>query len=188
MTVPLQITFKDFPPSEAVELRIRERAERLERHHKRITECRVVVEAPHRKHQKGKLFHLNVLVVVPGGEIIVNNESHDKHAHEDIYVAIRDAFAAAERQLEDFVRVKGGKVKTHEAPLHGKIVKMFPDYGFIQDSGGTEVYFHRNSVVDADYEALEVGDQVRLVIASGEGEKGPQASTVTPIGKHHIVE
>lgn len=187
MTVPLQVTFKDFPPSEAVEKRIRERADRLERFHKRITECRVVVAAPHRRHVKGKLYHLNIVILVPGGEVVVNNDSHDKHAHEDIYVAIRDAFSAAERQLEDHVRVKGGNVKVHETPQHGTIVRMFPDYGFVQDSAGSEIYFHRNSVIEAEFEKLNVGDEVRIVVAEGESEKGPQASTVRPIGKHHIV-
>jgi ribosomal subunit interface protein len=188
MTIPLQVTFKDFPPSTAVEQRIRERVDRLERFHKRIIECRVVVEAPHRRHVKGKLYHLNIVILIPGGEVVVNNESHDKQAHEDIYVAIRDAFGAAERQLEDHVRVKGGKVKAHEAPRHGNISKMFPDYGFIEDSEGVEIYFHRNSVVDAEYEKLEVGDEVRIVVAESESDKGPQASTVKPIGKHHIVD
>ena len=187
MSVPLQITFKDFPASEAVERRIRERAEKLAQFHDRITDCRVVVEAPHRRGHKGKLYHLRIVLVVPGGQVIVNQEAHDKHAHEDIYVAIRDAFNAAQRQLEDFVRVRGGKVKLHEAPLHGRITKMFPDYGFIEDAEGNEVYFHCNSVVDTTYESLDVGDEVRLSIAHGESDKGPQATTVRPIGKHHIV-
>ena len=53
---------------------------------------------------------------------------------------------------------------------------------------GQEIYFHRNSVVDAGFEKLAVGSEVRLVIADEEGVEGLQASTVTLIGKHHIVE
>lgn len=187
MDVPLQITFKDFPPSDAVEARIRERANKLGRFHDRITECRVVVEAPHRRGRKGKLYHLRIVVVVPGGQVTVNNDTHDKHAHEDIHVAVRDAFNAAQRRLEDFVRERGGKVKSHETPLHGRITQMFPDYGFIEDADGNEIYFHCNSVVEGVYDHLEIGDQVRMVVAYGESEKGPQATTVRPIGKHHIV-
>jgi len=120
--------------------------------------------------------------------VAVNNEGHDKHAHEDVYVAIRDAFNAAGRKLEDFVRRHRQDVKHHEAPSHGRIASLFSDHGFIADSDGNEVYFHRNSVVDVEYDKLEVGAEVRFVAAYGESDKGPQATTVHPMGKHHIVD
>ena len=186
MTAPLQISFHNIAPSEAIEARVRERVARLERHHKRITDCRVVIEAPHRRHRHGKLYQLRIDVVVPGGELVINNATHDKHAHEDVYVAIRDAFEAMERKLAQFSRRRNNEVKTHEAPNHGRIKSMFPDYGFIDAAEGSEVYFHRNSVVDAEYDSLAVGDEVRLVVVYGESDKGPQASTVRPVGKHHI--
>lgn len=186
MSVPLQITFRNFPHSEAVEARIRERADKLELHHKRITDCRVVVESPHRHHHKGKLYHLRIDLLVPGGELLVNSDSHDKHAHEDIYVAIRDAFDALERKLEEFARKGSGEVKSHETPAHGRVLRMFPDYGFIETSDGQEIYFHCNSVVDDGFEQLQVGSEVRIVTAEGESDKGPQATTVRPIGKHHL--
>ncbi|MEN8197245.1 MAG: cold shock domain-containing protein, partial [Pseudomonadota bacterium] len=107
---------------------------------------------------------------------------------EDIYVAIRDAFNAAIRQLEDYARKQRGKVKAHEVPLHGTIAGMSHDHGFIAASDGREIYFHKNSVAQGDFDELESGDEVRLVIHPGEGEKGPQASAVVPIGKHHLVE
>jgi cold shock CspA family protein len=49
-----------------------------------------------------------------------------------------------------------------------------------------EVYFHRNAVTDESFDKLAVGDEVRFAMHSGEGEKGPQASTVVPVGKHHL--
>ena len=188
MTLPVRLTFHGFQPSEAVEARIRQRAEKLFRRHARITECRVVVEAPHRHHRHGKLYQLRIDLVVPGGELVINSAAHDKHAHEDVYVAIRDAFDAMDRKLEQFVSRRKNEIKAHEAPAHGTIVRMFPDYGFIEDSDGNEIYFHCNSVVEADYDNLQIGDPVRIVVAHGESDKGPQASTVKPIGKHHIVE
>ena len=106
----------------------------------------------------------------------------------DSLIKIRDAFNAAARQLEDHVRRIRSDVKTHAAPAHGKITRLVEDYGFITMPDGQEVYFHKNSVVDGDFYKLEVGNEVRLVIAEGEGVKGAQASTVSPIGKHHIVE
>jgi len=72
--------------------------------------------------------------------------------------------------------------------VHGKVVRLFEDYGFAETPDGQAVYFHKNSVVDDAFDRLEVGSEVRLVIAGTEGVEGAQASTVTPIGKHHIVE
>ena len=191
MDIPLQISFRNMDASEAVEARVRERAEKLETYYDHITSCRVVVEAPHRQKNKGKLYHVRIDIGVPGRpDIVVSRDPGKKHAHEDVYVAVRDAFDAARRQLEDHHRKISGKVKTHEAPLHGRVARIFPEegYGFIETSEGQEIYFHRNAVIEATFESLEVGDQVRLSIAEGESEHGPQATTVRPIGKHHIVE
>lgn len=104
MTIPLQISFRNTDPSPAVETRIRERAESLERFSDRITSCRVIVERNHRHHHQGNLYHVRVDLRVPGNQIVASREHGDRHAHEDVYVAVRDAFDAAERQLEDHVR------------------------------------------------------------------------------------
>jgi ribosomal subunit interface protein len=90
--------------SDAVETRIRELAGKLERFYDRITSCHVVVQAPHRSQQKGRLFEVHIQMRVPGEEIVVNRERPYDHGHEDVYVAVRDAFAAMERRLEDFAR------------------------------------------------------------------------------------
>lgn len=190
MQAPPQITFRDMDHSDAIEARIRERVAKLEEFCERITSCRVVVEAPHRHHAKGKLYNVRIDLIVPGGEVVVNREEHANHAHEDVYVAIRDAFDSAQRQLQDFVRRQRGDVKAHEPPDHGRVIRLFPEegYGFIETPDGREIYFHRNAVLNDGFEKLEVGSEVRYVVAVGEGESGPQASTVKPVGKHHIVE
>lgn len=104
MPVPLQITFKGMDGTHAAEERIRELTDKLSRHHQRITGCHVVVEAPHRSHKKGITYAVNIDLAVPGQEIVVNRDHGTNHAHEDLFVAIRDAFDAADRQLEDFER------------------------------------------------------------------------------------
>jgi ribosomal subunit interface protein len=104
METPVQITFRDMPGSPALEEKIREHAAKLERYFERITRCRVVVEAPHRHHHKGKIYHVRIDISVPGHELVVNRDPKENHAHEDLYVALSDAFAAAERQVEDFAR------------------------------------------------------------------------------------
>lgn len=187
MDIPLQISFNGMDHSDAVEQNIRERATKLERFHDHIVGCRVIVEAPHQHHHKGGLYRVKLDISVPGGELIVNRAPDEHHAHEDVYVAIRDAFNAARRQLEDYQRKRRGKVKAHEPPPHGRIAALYPemDYGTLQTPDGREIYFHRNSVVDADFDRLEEGMEVRF--SEEAGEEGPQASTVHIIGKHHIV-
>lgn len=109
MQIPLQITIRDIEHSEALETHIRGKVEKLEVFFKSIISCRVVVEMPHKHHQQGKQFNVRIDIGVPGSEIVVNRD----HA-EDIYVALRDAFDAAKRQLEDYARKIRGDVKTHE--------------------------------------------------------------------------
>lgn len=186
MQTPLRISFQDMEPSPAIEARIREMADKLEHFHDRIVGCNVVVEAPHRHHRKGQLYNIRLSITVPGKDIHVGHTGPQNHAHEDVNVAIRDTFNAASRLLEDHARKMRGDVKTHAAPVHGKVVRLFEEYGFLETSDGLEVYFHRNSVPEGRYDELEVGSEVRVIVAEKEGDEGPQASTVTPVGKHHI--
>ncbi len=111
MQIPLQVTFRGFPHSEAMENRIREKVQKLERYYDKITSCRVMVERTHHKHHKGDLYHVRIDLTVPGKEIVISREHHDNHAYEDAYVAIRDAFQAAARQLEEYARIQRGEVK-----------------------------------------------------------------------------
>ncbi len=187
MQQPLQITFRGIPHSDAMETAIREKAAKLDKFYDRIMSCRVMVEAPHSHHHKGKLYHVRIDLTVPDDELVVNRTPTKDHAHEDAYVAIRDAFDAARRQLQDYARKQRGKVKSHEAPPHGWISEIVSgeDFGRIRTADGREIYFHRNSVVDGDFDSLEIGDEVRF--AEETGDEGPQASTVHVVGKHHIV-
>ena len=179
MELPLQVTLRDVSPSEAVEGYIRERAAKLDAFYDRIMGCRVVVEAPVRHHRKGGPFKVRIDLTVPGDELVVNRQSD-----EDLYVAIREAFDAMRRRLEDYARRQRGSVKAHEAPPHARVSKLFPEegYGFLEPPDGSEIYFHRNSVLGAGFDRLEVGTEVRFVEELG--EQGPQASTVTVVGKH----
>lgn len=187
MELPLQITFRNLGRSEAIEAKIRERANKLNQFHDHIMSCRVAVEAQHKHHRQGNHYHIRVDVTVPGGELVSSREPDQHQGYEDIYVAIRDAFDAIRRQLENYGRRQSRQVKVHETPPHGHIVEHYPaeDYGRIEVSDGRLVYFHRNSVVDAEFDKLQIGAQVRF--SEEMGERGPQASTVHIVGKHHIV-
>ena len=188
MQLPLQVTFRHMETSDALLADIEQKAEKLDSFSGRIMSCRVVIEAPHQHHRKGKLFRVSIDLTVPGGEIVASRSADEHHAHEDVYVAVRDAFTAVQRRLEDRMRKQRHKVKEHTPPPHGKVLKLFPgdNYGIIVGADGREVYFHRNSVRHAQFDALEIGNEVRY--AEDQGDEGPQATTVTLIGKHHIVE
>ena len=186
MQIPLQINFRHMDPSDALEAKIREKVEKIEQFAEHITSFRVTIDQEHKHHRQGNLFAVKIDITLPGKEIVVDRHPDKHHAHEDIYVALQDAFNASRRQLEDYVRKRRGKVKTHEPVPHGRIKELFPDqdYGLIEAFDGREIYFHRNSVIDEDFDKLSAGDRVHF--NEEMGEKGPQASTVHIEGKHHL--
>jgi ribosomal subunit interface protein len=111
MAIPVQITFRDVPPSEALESRINQRVERLERFADRATSLHVIVAAPHARPQgashRGQLYQFTLELRLPKGDIVVRQDDNDKHAHEDPYVALRDAFEALERRVHDHFEKMG---------------------------------------------------------------------------------
>jgi len=174
MQIPVQISFEKMSPDEAL---------RAEPH---ITGCKVTISAPKTRHRSGQPFHVSIrLTAPPHKDIAVTREHGDKPGHTHVTVALKDAFAAAERQLEDIARQVGGDVKLHASEAHGQVARFVAgeDYGFIETHDGREVYFHRNSVLNDAFDRLHIGSQVRFVEEIG--DKGPQATTVRIIGKHH---
>jgi len=179
MQIPVQVTFRHIDPSPAVEARARELAGRLDHFYERITGCHIVIAGPPAHRHKGGPFAVRIDVVVPGQEIFVDSE-RDLHAeHSDVYVALRDAFDAMRRKLEDYARRQRGDIKHHESSMRvGVIAEINSDAGFgrIESEDGHLVYFHRNSVHDAKFESLALGTRVRFEDESG--DLGPQAVAV----------
>jgi cold shock CspA family protein len=191
MQIPLKIAFEGgLTSSEALIARIEREAEKLEQFSDRITACRVVMVGRSGRHRQGDLYEVRIFIVMPGrGEVAASRNPPADHAHEDPYVAIRDAFSAARRQLQDHRRRVSGQVKEHAAQPHGRVTRILADdgYGFIETSDGREVYFHRNAVVNGGFERIKEGAEVWFTEV--EGEKGAQASTVHLVGgSRHIVE
>jgi ribosomal subunit interface protein len=180
MELPLQITFRDIPPSDAVAASIRERVQKLERFCDCIMSCRIVVQEPHRRHQQGSLFSVTIDLTVPGAELAVggSGSTGDDHAHENMYVALRDAFAAMQRKLQAYMHQRRHDNRVHEAQPRARVTRIFPQdgYGFITTPDGREIYFHTNAVLGGRWEEMEVGTEVRF--AEEPGDNGPQASTV----------
>jgi cold shock CspA family protein/ribosome-associated translation inhibitor RaiA len=189
MQSPLQITFRHMEPSAALEARVRQRAEELDQFFDRIISCHVVIECQNRRHHQGNVFEVRIDLNVPGREIPIGRDPGKNHAHEDAHAAVRDAFDAARRRLEDHARERRGAVKLHAVPDHGQVARLQPeqDCGFILTAAGEEIYFHRSSVAGDAFDKLKIGSEVRFVAQAGESENGPQANTVVPLGKRHLM-
>lgn len=187
MQVPFEIAFQNLEPSETLRSEVEKQARRLEKFHDRITSCHVAIIAPKTRHRHGDLFSVNIRVAMPLHKDILVTKTHgDVPEHEHVMVAIKDAFALAQRQIEDAAREMRGQVKPHEVEDHGRVAKFLAgeNCGFIETADGREIYFHRNSVLDDAFDRLTVGTEVRFIEEAG--EKGAQASTVRLIGKHHL--
>ena len=114
MTFPIQVSFQQMEPSPALRERIRELAARLERFSPSILRCRVRVERPAQHQQQGGLHDIHIDIAVPDDEIVVRHSHAADHAHENAYVALRDAFNAARRQLENYERKRRGEIKRRD--------------------------------------------------------------------------
>ena len=182
MQLPLQITFRHMDPSPALEARVRELAARLERFGADILSCHVTIEAPHQHHNQGQIYEVRIELTVPQRQLVVSREHRERHTHEDVYVALRDAFHAMRRQLEDHERLHRQDVKHHEPRLQGWVSELYPaeDFGRIRTSDGRSIYFHRQSVLGTDFDRLETGMEVEFVEEGG--DRGPQASTLKVVG------
>lgn len=122
MILPLQITFRHMDPSPALEARIRALAARLDKFSEQIIRCQVIVEpSAHHKH-KGFLYDFRIDITVPDAEIAIRHTHPADHAHENPYVALRDAFRAARRKLEDYERKRRGDVKSHRERTNGPVL------------------------------------------------------------------
>jgi cold shock CspA family protein len=172
------------PHDPGIEAAIRADAEWLDNYYDRIMSCRIVVDRPHLHHQDGNLYQVRIDLKVPGRELAVKHEPSQHTDNKDLNIMIRDAFDEVRRLLQDHVRRQRGDVKAHERSIHARVVKIFPEsgYGFLETPDGREVYFHKNSIRQAKLDDLAVGSEVRFVEELG--DKGPQATTVTPVGRH----
>ena len=165
MQTPVEISFRNLDPSDFIEARVRERVDRLDQLSDRITSVHVTIEAPHKHHQKG-------------------NKPGDVNAHEDVYVAIRDAFGAMERRIRKWKTARKDQPKIVDSgAVQGRVSELNADdgHGQIATTSGELVYFHRNAVVGNGFPLLGVDDPVELVIDHDGGDKGPHATMVRPI-------
>lgn len=176
----LELSFHGMEPSETIKTKVREYVDKLQKRYSDITTWHVHINGPVRGSGQ---FKVTVEARVPGAELAVGRKPGDINAHTDALVALRDSFAALERQLKKRRRQQYGEVKVHEGKPQGQIASIFHDqgYGFVAVNDGRDVYFHKNAVLEPDFEELGVGDPVELTIAPDESPRGPQATSLRRI-------
>ncbi len=113
---PISVKFQSLERSDFIENYVMEQAGKLARHGARIVSCNVMILAPHRKHQKGKIYHTHIQLFVPGGEVVVSHEPEMNPDHENAYLSIRDAFLKAKRRLDEYQQKLRADVKAHSLP------------------------------------------------------------------------
>lgn len=181
MIIPLELTFQGFDSSDAVRADVEKRVEKLERFFSEITSCRVVLEAAHKSQHQTRHYQVHIDITVPGKELVASSDPKpEENEHDDLYIAIRDAFEAAERQLKDYNEKlrENRRQENRTEPPRAVVAKLFEDegYGFLEALDGREIYFHKNSLLNNDLEDISVGAHVEY--AEEMGENGPQASSV----------
>ncbi len=64
--------------------------------------------------------------------------------------------------------------------MEGTIKRVIRDrgFGFIRSSDGQEVFFHRSSLQNLNFDGLREGESVEFEMERG--EKGPRATAVRP--------
>ena len=185
MQVPLELSFRNVPEQESLETLIREKVDKLESVCDYLTSCRIAVERVQGGGRTGNPYAMRIELGVPGhSQIVVKQEKTEDQSAGPLTALVRDTFAAARRRLQEAVERQRGEVKQHLTPDRTAIVgTIFHDrgYGFLETLDRREIYFHRNSVLNDDFDRLEIGTGVRY--EEIEGDKGPQATTVAIVDK-----
>jgi cold shock CspA family protein len=179
-----EIIFHGVDRTEWVEKYVADRLRRLERFAEGITRCHVTLKQEQGSHRKGNLYSVMVEVRIPPQHDLAATKQKDIHdMANQMPAVINAAFAAIERQVKRTAALRRYEKKAHDEQEHGIVAKLFDDgYGFLRTlDENREIYFHRNSVLNGDFERLAVGTEVRF--SAEQGEEGPQASSVQIVAK-----
>jgi cold shock CspA family protein/ribosome-associated translation inhibitor RaiA len=181
MQIPLQVVARGLELDESQREAIQSRTAKLEMFFGRILGCRVTVRAPNRFAQAGPIeYRVRIDLTLPGQELVIKRQPN---AH--LLDAIQDAFDVAGRRIQDYVRrlPPANPPEAQARPDRARVSRLLPweGYGFLETGDGRELYFHRHSVLNDAFDRLEVGMEVHF--AEEEGDKGPQASSLSIAGR-----
>lgn len=183
-----EIIFHDVDRSDWVENYVSDRLRKLERFAQGITRCHVTLKQEQGSHRKGNIYSVLVEVrLPPQHDLTASKQKEIVDMQTQLPAIINATFGAIERQVKRTAELRRGDEKLHgnlhDGQVHGIVEKLFAEgYGFLRrvDDNG-EVYFHRNSVLNDDFERLAVGTEVRF--SPELGEDGPQASSLQIVAK-----
>lgn len=180
MRIPLELNCGNIGKTEALEALVRKELDKLERVCPHMVSCRVSIERPQKHQQTGSPYRVRVNVrVPPGHDLVSKREAGEGDIHEELATVVRHAFRAMQRQLRGLTAKQRGEVKTHDAQQTTAVIERLvreKECGFLRTVDGRQIYFHRNSVLNRDFEELEIGAGVSF--SESMGEEGPQATTV----------
>ena len=186
LQVPLEISFHNMKHSGWAEQEIRKRVAVLESIYDRLVSCRVRVD--HRASNSNDTIPpvVHIEMGIPGRrDLVVSHEPEhlqQKFQRPDLRNAIHEAFRIAERQLRAYKDKSTDHTKDqrHEAEHQnlGQVTELVPerDFGFLMTKEGGLLYFHRNSLLNGDFDALKLREEVYYVEAVG--DTGPIATKV----------
>lgn len=183
MKLPLEITFHDTKPSPAIERAIRDSAASLNRHLDHIVSCRVTISHLFQQTEKGEPDRVRIDIVVPGDEISITRDAGAMNGTRDLSTAVRDAFDTANRLLEDEEGQRRHNGKRSIRLPHGRVRLVMRDQnrGLLEGCDGREIFFHKNSLVNAALDTLTSGMDV--VYIERRGQMGNEAAAVRVVGR-----
>jgi cold shock CspA family protein/ribosome-associated translation inhibitor RaiA len=183
MNVPLELRYHNIEKSDDLESLIQRRVSKLERVCDYLSSCRVSVEKIKHMPRSGSPYRVRVdLTVPPGHEVVASREPGEGEAADTLYSVIREVYDAVQRQLKELVQRQRGQLKSHPGQEVSAIVtRVYREkgFGFIRTIDGREIYFHRNSLINKEFESLSEGMGVNF--EEELGERGPQATSVKVI-------
>jgi cold shock CspA family protein len=189
MQVSPEIAFRNISADERFKEQILAGIDDLEEVYPDLVSCRAVVADDTPGQRTGSNIRVRLDIGIPNHEVVVVEDNPASDDTRSVKQTIRDAFQTARRSLKREKAQQRGDAEAHDLPPHGRITRLLTDdrgvhYGFIRDREGRQIYFHEDALVDLDFQALEVGDEVRIAVAAG--DEGPQASTVAPLDREAI--
>jgi ribosome-associated translation inhibitor RaiA len=184
MQVPLELAFRHVDSTEWAETEIRERVAKLEKIYDRLVSCRVKVERTNQAHGVPPIVRIELGIPGRTDLVVAADQEHLQRRFQtpDLRNAINESFRIAERQLFE---LKGQRSRRTKQPHHddanqylGQIAEMHPedDHGFLLTKEGGLLYFHRNSLLNGDFDKLLRGTEVHYV--EDIGDTGPIATKV----------
>jgi ribosome-associated translation inhibitor RaiA/cold shock CspA family protein len=186
MQVPLEIAFHNVESSPWAEDEIRARVAKLEKMYERLNSCRVRVDQRANNSTGTIPPVVRIDLGIPGrADVVVSHEPDHlqrKFQTPDLHNAINEAFRIAEDRLAELKEKINGRTKEmhhdQENQFLGQVAELTPaeDFGFLLTKEGGLLYFHRNSLLIGDFDALKRGDEVYYV--EDMGDTGPIATKV----------